>query len=140
MKNHKGNADKLLPYLTKMLAGHTLTPDDNNDRQQLARVADGIRSVLYVPVQTVRIEGGIIGYSITRADAREYIDNRPEQEARQRRVIEHAQNQRDARRAKALFARLNIPLPAEVAALARGRDERDDVVAELVQVDQRQSA
>lgn len=126
-KNRKVGADKLLPYLTAMLSGRTLQPDDNHDRQALARIADGVRSVLYVPVETVKLTDGVIGYRVTRIDAREYIEDRPAQEARQRRVIEHAQNQRDARRAKALFARLGLELPAEVAALARNTDEPEPV-------------
>ena len=140
-KNKKVGADKLLPYLTAMLAGRTLQPDETHDRQALARIADGVRSVLFVPVETVKMADHTVGYRVTRADAREYIENRPEQEKRQRRVIEHAQNQRDAKRCKALFARLGLELPPEVAALARaGDDDHSDVVAELMQVDQRQFA
>ncbi|MFA1647159.1 MAG: hypothetical protein ACDS79_17075, partial [Enterobacteriaceae bacterium] len=83
-KNKKVGADKLMPYLNMMLAGRTLRPDpdDGLDRQALARIADGIRSVLYVPCETVRLEGGVIGYRVTRADAREFIEDRPAQEAR----------------------------------------------------------
>lgn len=126
----KPTAEKFLPYIRQMLEGKTLLPDDNHDRQALARIADGCRSVCFVPVETVRkvINGKkVIGYRISPPDVEEYLTNRPAQEARQRKVIEHAANQRDARRAKALFDRLGLALPPEVAALARVEDEPEAV-------------
>ncbi|HFV9214670.1 TPA: hypothetical protein ACIAHZ_004048 [Enterobacter roggenkampii] len=132
MSERKGSPDKYATYLNAMLGGKTLLPDEQHDRQALARIADGIRSVCFVPVETVRMEDNVVGYRITRVDAREYIDNRAEQMARQRRIIEHAENQRDARRAKKLFARLNLELPPEVAALAREDKDAGSLDAEVV--------
>lgn len=129
-ESKKPTPDKFYPYIAQMLEGKTLLPDDNLDRQSLARIADGCRSVCFVPLETVRlvIAGKkVIGYRISAPDIQEYHDNRPAQEARQRKVIQHAANQRDARRAKALFDRLGLELPPEVAALARVEDEPEPV-------------
>lgn len=125
--NKKPNAGQFTPYIEWMLSGKTLKPDATADRQQLARIADGIRSVCFIPVETVRLMEGGIGYRITEPERRAFIESRADQEARQRKVIEHAANRRDARRAKALFARLNIELPPEVAALAR-MDVKENVI------------
>lgn len=114
----KQNVEHFMPYVEKMLAGHTLQPDEHHDRQALARIADGCRSVVFVPVETLRLANNVVGYRMTEADRRDYYERREQQLARQQRVIEHAQNQRDARRAKKLFARLGLPLPPEVEALA----------------------
>lgn len=121
------NVERFIPHLEKMLNREILRPTASLDRQALARIADGIRSVCLVPVETVRLSDGVVGYRITVPDIVEYKNDRATQQARQRKVIELAQNRRDARRAKALFARLNIELPPEVAALAKANN-KDQVV------------
>ncbi|PLR39724.1 hypothetical protein CYR55_07595 [Chimaeribacter californicus] len=126
----KQNVEHFMPYVEKMLAGHTLQPDEHHDRQALARIADGCRSVVFVPVETVRLAGNVVGYRMTEADRRDYYERRAEQLVRQQHVIEHAQNQRDARRAKKLFARLGLPLPPEVEALANARLSDPDKLPE----------
>jgi len=126
----KQNVEHFMPYVEKMLAGHTLQPDEYHDRQALARIADGCRSVVFVPVETVRLSGSVVGYRMTEADRRDYYERRAEQQVRQQHVIEHAQNQRDARRAKKLFARLGLPLPPEVEALANAALSEPDKLPE----------
>lgn len=126
----------LQPFIEKMLRGNILVPDEHNDRQALARTADFIRSVAYVPVTTVRVEkpGGkaVIGYKMTQADIAEYHGNRAAQKARQEAAIIHAQRQRDARRAALLFADLGIPLPPEVEALARKKSEPEPEIEHYI--------
>lgn len=113
------NPEAFLPYAEIMLRGGVIQPDEHHDRQALARIADGIRSVVLIPVETVRLDSGVVGYRITEAERRAYTQSRPEQESRQRKAIEHAANVRDARRARKLFARLGLELPPVVAALAK---------------------
>ncbi|QSD34785.1 hypothetical protein H5A40_17180 [Pectobacterium brasiliense] len=115
------------------MAGETLLPNATEDRQALARVADAVRSVCFIPVETVRlVEHGkrIIGYKMAQHDIADYHNDCTGQERRQKQAIQHAKNIRDARICKKLFARLGIDLPPEIAALARTADG-DEPICEI---------
>lgn len=115
--------EALQPHIDALLRGIILQPDEETDRQALARVADFIRSLAFVPVETIRLVdprgNSCVAYRMTEGEIHAYHNNREAQKARQQAAIKRAKHQRDARRAAALFKEYGLALPPVIEELTR---------------------
>lgn len=130
-KNKIPSPEHFMPQLEIMLLGKDISPDEKNDRQELARIANWIR--LYgVPVERYRRNDGVICYRLAAETIREYRTSEESRAAlmsRQRSIMAHASKCRRARAARDLFADLGIldQLPDVVRLLADSEQESDPI-------------